>query len=162
MVYAFRMDLSVTEEADLRFRASLRRRVETLLEVPSTVPVPGFQISAVDEVTVPQVIDAVGLHESLIAQYDMAATIRGGGMYGTKTMENLARWLVNGATPEVSRLLKVLRDRRHVPLWPMTQAGVTPEYLTACLGANITDADVIARGFSEGIAIEFLVSVHAG
>lgn len=158
------MALDVTEiiaENDERFRQSLSRAVDAYLATPTADAAPSFSRTLVDTVPLADIVETVGTVESLIAQYDMFFCIKGGGLYGSESMKRLARWLVNGGTPEARDILKVLRDRPAIAIWPLADANVSPEYLAACIAAGISDGEVIARGYTDGIAIEFLVSVHA-
>ena len=157
------MDLDVTEvtaENDALFRQTFSRAVDAYLSTPTASVAPSFSRASVETVSLDDVIETVGTVESIIAQYDMFHCIKGGGLYGSESMEHLARWLVNGGTPEVRDLLKLLRDRPATAIWPLADANVSAEYLLACIAAGIDDGEVIGRGYADGIAIEFLVSVH--
>lgn len=164
MGYTSGMALDMTEvtaENESLFRQSLSRAVETYLATPTASAAPLFNRTLVETVSLDDVIETVGAVEGIIAQFDMHACIKGGGLYGSSSMTHLSRWLVNGGTPEVRELLKPLRDRKEISVWPLAESGVSSEYLDACLKVGITDGQVIARGYADGIAIEFLVSVHA-
>lgn len=151
--------LDVSDEKAALFRARLLRAVEERLDMPSVVPSPSFSRELVDSVPLTEVVETVSVVEGVIAEYDMAACIKSGGLYGSESMKKLARWLVDGGTPEARGLLKVLRDYSAIAIWPLVEAQVSPEYLAASVKAGITDGAVIAQGYSDGIAIEFLVSV---
>lgn len=151
----------VTAENDALFRRRLFRAVDEYLANPMASVSPSFSRASVDTVSLGEVVETVGTVESVIAQYDMFHCIKGGGLYGSESMEHLARWLVNGGTPEARDLLKMLRDRPAIAIWPLADANVSPEYIAACIAAGISDSEFIARGYADGIAIEFLVSVHA-
>ena len=164
MGYTSCMTLDMTEvtaENESLFRQSLSRAVERYLATPTASASPLFSRTLVETVSLDDVIETVGAVDGIIAQFDMRACIEGGGLYGSSSMAHLARWLVNGGTPEVRELLKPLRDRKGILVWPLADAAVSAEYLDACLKAGITDGQVIARGYADGIAIEFLVPVHA-
>lgn len=151
----------VTAENESLFRQSLSRAVDAYLAPPTGSAAPFFSRTLVETVSLDDVIETVGAVEGIIAQFDMDACIRGGGLYGSESMKRLARWLVNGGTPEARDILKVLRDRPTIAIWPLADANVSPEYLAACIAAGISDGEVIARGYTDGIAIEFLASVHS-
>jgi hypothetical protein len=150
----------MSDDADSRFRDRLRRAVQENLAVPNTEPAPGFDIGIVDTVPVEDVLETVRAVEGNLAFVDLRVCIEKGKLFGSTSMELLARWLVQGGTPETRDMLKVLRSRKNMNIWPLVEADCSPEYLEACLGAGVTDPKVIAEGARHGISVEYLISAQ--
>lgn len=158
MGYHASMDLNVTAENDARFRESLGRAIEERLSGKGISPSPRFNSSLLEEVPLADFIETVRVVEGEIAKYDMAACMRQGRIYSSTSMKRLARWLIDGGSEEARGLLRVMRDRRDVPVWPLAEASVSAEYLEACMAAGVYDTAAIAQAYTNGIAVEFLIS----